>query len=190
MWSGESRFCLFKSDGKQRVWRRVGERYDEGKTVNTVKFGGGGLMVWGIFSVHSLGPLLLCPHRVDTKKYHELIDGPLMEYGNRVFGDVQWLFQQDNATSHVSRASREKFRAMNVTLLPWPAQSPDLNPIENMWNLLDRKLMEGMYTFESLLNELKKCWLEIDHKEVVNLVYSMPDRVKECIEAHGGHTHY
>lgn len=152
IWSDESRFCLFKSDGKQRVWRRVGERYDEGKTVSTVKFGGGGIMVWGVFTVHGVGPLIRCPPRVDTKKYHEMIDGPLLEYAGRVYGDGEFLFQQDNATAHVSKASKVKFREMNVTLMPWPAQSPDLNPIEHMWSYLDNELEGGtLYTEDECL---------------------------------------
>ncbi len=96
-WSDESWFLLRHSDVRVRIWRKEHESMDPSCLVSTVQAGGGGVMVWGIFSWHTLDPLVPTEHRLNATAYLS-IDGPcpsLYYYSVPIF----WCyFQQDNAT--------------------------------------------------------------------------------------------
>ena len=78
-----------------------------------------------------------------------------------------------------------------VEIMPWPARSPDLNPIENLWVWIDRKLQTKVITNKDQLNEaIREAWLEIPAELCKALVESMPRRMAACIKANGGHTKY
>ena len=55
-------------------------------------------------------------------------------------GDSDWIFQQDNVPCHKSRLVNSYFNENNIRVMPWPPRSPDLNPIEHVWNLIDKKI--------------------------------------------------
>ncbi len=68
-WSDESRFLLRHSDGRVRIWPKEHESMDPSCLVSTVQAGGGGVIVWGIFSWHTLGPLVPIDHRLNATAY-------------------------------------------------------------------------------------------------------------------------
>ncbi len=72
-WSDESRFLLRHSDGRVRIWCKEHESIDPFCLVSTVQAGGGGVMVWGIFSWHTLGPLVPIEHRLNTAAYLSIV---------------------------------------------------------------------------------------------------------------------
>ncbi len=72
-WSVESRFLLRHSDGRVRIWHKEHESMDPSCLVSTVQAGGGGVMVWGIFSWHTLGPLVPIEHRLNTTTYLSIV---------------------------------------------------------------------------------------------------------------------
>ena len=79
----------------------------------------------------------------------------------------------------------------NVNLLDWPAQSPDLNPIEHLWEVLGHSF--GTATFSSqdeLWRHLQEEWAKLPRVTTANLVASMPRRVEAIIKARGGYTRY
>ena len=78
-----------------------------------------------------------------------------------------------------------------VNCTTWPAQSPDLNPIENLWDYLDRKLdVLPTTTLSQLWDTLSDLWENIPTEIIENLVSSMPQRIEAVIKARGGHTKY
>ena len=103
------------------------------------------------------------------------------------------VFQQDNDCKHTSRKTKNYFEEHDIPVMKWPAQSPDLNPIEHLWNHLKRKLGEyeepprGM---TELWERTAKEWNAIPKEVVQNLIESMPRRVEAVIEAKGGYIKY
>jgi len=100
-----------------------------------------------------------------------------------------FILQHDNDPKHRSRKTCEWLGRNHVATLPWPAQSPDLNPIEHLWATLKRRVNSGPApaTVDKLWERLKATWWCIDPAECRDLVESMPRRIEAVIRARGGH---
>ena len=102
--------------------------------------------------------------------------------------DQPWIFQQDGASAHTAHSISDWFKEQDIRVLPWCPRSPDLNPIENLWSYIDHKLLGTRVTsIEHLKETLFKEWLNVPTKIVQNLIESMPNRVRACFRAKGGH---
>ena len=102
-----------------------------------------------------------------------------------------WILQEDNDPKHMSKISRKWKEEHHVQRLPWPPQSPDLNPIENVCKILKCKLRSYRpRTIVGMKKKISEIWrlLSIDYAE--NLVNSMPSRLEACISSNGGYTPY
>ena len=102
-----------------------------------------------------------------------------------------FVLQQDNASPHVSALSRHFFDREKVEVLDRPAQSPDLNPVENLWAIIEKKFAPQKRTSSADWKErVAVVWEDIDQELVVELVRSMPNRIAACIKKKGDHTDY
>ncbi|GBN67130.1 Transposable element Tcb1 transposase [Araneus ventricosus] len=109
------------------------------------------------------------------------------------YGMDDCLYQDGNAKCHVARRTLDWYVNNNVKRMECPAQSPDLNPIEHLWDELDRRLRACTPLPKSkieLRNFLLNIWKEIPLATMANLVESMPRRVVAVIAAKGGPTSY
>jgi len=194
VWSDESKICLFGSDGRHYSWRRPGETIMERHITGSVKHDGGSVMVWGCFSADGVGPLVRIEGIMDGSAYRRILQRsllPKLEQVRRQHDDG--IFQHDNDPKHTARATAQALEDWGVEVLQWPAQSPDLNPIEHLWAHLKRRLRgrEVQPTNrEELWAALQEEWGNITPEFCRNLVESMPRRVAAVRASRGGVTKY
>lgn len=189
IFSDEKKFSLDGPDGSQKYWHDTRTKIE---TYVKRNMGGGSLMVWAAFSVNGTTPICFLSTRMDSIKYAELLDEVLLTYlDDKNMNNA--IFQQDNAPIHVSKYMEKWFSDKNLEKLDWPAKSPDLNPIENLWGILSKSVYAHGRQFSSLA-ELRKsintCWLNISPQIVRNLVNSMPGRLNKIILEKGNFIGY
>ena len=191
----ESRFTLYRADGRRRVYRRRGERFVDACVVERDRFGGGSVMVWGGIAHGKKSQLIIVAGNMTAVRYRDEIlrpvAVPLVQQRNLIL-------QQDNARPHVARVCQDFLANNNIAPLAWPPYSPDLTPIEHMWDELDRKVRERRNhppppppaTLAQLRNALIIEWNNIPMRTVNALVNSIQRRIRVATAARGWHTRY
>ena len=192
IFTDESRFNLSTNDGRIRVWRRQGERYTDATVLEHDRYGGGSVMVWGGINHHHRTPLYRVDGNLTGIRYRDEILRPLVIPALQAIGPNA-VFMDDNAPCHRSRIVNNFIQANNVTRMVWPALSPDMNPIEHVWDILGRRLRENhppAANRDALFRQLQQEWQQIPQAELRRLLRSMGRRCQACINANGGHTRY
>jgi transposase len=193
VFSDESKFNLHGSDGVHFVRRRISEKYHPDCILGTVKHPPG-QMVWGCISCAGVGQLHFINGTVNAPEYIKILGGPLKHSIRDKFGDDthKIFFQHDGAPCHRAKVVQKYFRDNKITVLTWPGNSPDLNPIENCWSELKRKVADRKPQSKRQLQEvLINIWYHhLDITYIKNLINSMPNRCAAVIKAKGGSTKY
>lgn len=190
LWSDESKFNLMSSDGIKYVRRPKNKKYDYRYQIPTVKHGGGSIMVWGCFSRSGVGPLVRIEGNMDRFEYAKILKTEMLPYAKRHMR-ARWYFQQDNDPKHRSKYISDLLNREKVKVLKWPSQSPDLNPIEHLWEELSRRVKVQNYSNKDTLYEaLKNEWYNIPMNLLHKLIDSMPARCAAVIKAKGYATKY
>lgn len=176
------------------MWKRPGEGLTDRLVDPTVKFGGGSLMMWGCMSWEGVGYGVKIEGKMDADLYVKILDEDLMkslEWWGKEPDEV--VFQQDNDPKHTSKKAKNWLENSGMDIMVWPAQSPDLNPIEHLWGHLKKRLA----AYEKPPSGALELWQRVERewegipKEVCrNLIESMPRRVQAVLKAKGSYTKY
>lgn len=191
MFSDESTFRQVRGIGFNYVRRPAGLRFHSKYTTKTIKQAPH-VMVWGAITSRGRCGLHIFEkgQTVNAKQYVEVINSKVKVHMNIT---KTTLFQQDSAPCHTAAITKKWFEKNGVQLLlNWPSNSPDLNVIENCWNLMKRKVSAHKPTSEAQLrNIIKEVWVkEISVDYCKKLIDSMPQRIKAVLENHGYPTRY
>ncbi|CAK1599693.1 unnamed protein product [Parnassius mnemosyne] len=193
MFTDECRIALRAPDGRERVWRKTGERFLPITTTQTVSFHGGSIMVWGGVSSDARTELVIVDNRLTATRYiEEVLQEHVIPYSGFI-GHDQFLLMHDNARPHVAHCVEEYLEEVGIQKLQWPARSPDLNPIEHVWGMFKRKIKSSSkppQTLNELRNAALAAWDSIPQVDVRNIIQSMPDRMQAVIRARGENTRY
>ncbi|GBN69268.1 Transposable element Tcb2 transposase [Araneus ventricosus] len=193
--SVESRFQLLHADGRLRIWRQAHEAVDPACQVGTVQGHGASIMVWGVFSWQFLGSLVLVPTSLSAIRYVELLGDHLHPFMLYSHPHGNGIFQQDNCTSHRSRLATAWLddHSSASSVMNWSSKSSDLNPIERLWDVLDKGVKvhhTTPATLTELWTSLADIWQDISVERFRKHVESMPRRVEAVIKARGGPSRY
>lgn len=190
VWTDESKFELKNTKRRQRTRCLESERLKPRFTQATVKHGGGSLLVWGCFSWRRVGNIVKIDGKMTGESYVKILEENLKP-SLRKMNMSGYIFQQDNDPKHTSKTAKRYFQMKKMKMLEWPPQSPDLNPIEHLWTILDEKIpMDSRKNLNDFWQGIQTAWDAIPQQVLHNLVESMPKRLMAVIENHGGHTKY
>lgn len=200
LWSDESKISIFGTPGVHYIRRRTKEELNPDCLVPTMKHPVH-IMIWGCMSSKGVGRLHICQGIVNGMVYRDEILGPKMLPSARSLFREQddtpdavpmFVFQQDNAPCHTARIVQKWFTDNGISTLDWPGNSPDLNPIENLWSRLKRLVAKKKPSCRrELIESVLHCWNHvITMQELEHLVASMPTRCLSVIRAKGYPTKY
>lgn len=189
IFSDEKKWNLDGPDGQRSYWHDLRK---EPLVFSKRNFGGGSVMVWAAFNGYGKVGLAFVSSKMNSTDYQEVVGWALDHFLPQI-GGRSIEFQQDNARIHVSRSTRAWFAGRRVPLLEWPSRSPDLNPMENLWAIMARRVYANnkQYgTVEELQEGIWRAFLSVEQEVIDNLVRSMPTRMFQLINRNGGLTDY
>ena len=186
IWSDETtvRKC---PQGKELLYKIQSSIKKEELPVNgQVHSGGFSVMFWGCFSKLGLGPLVALEGNMNAQNYLELLKDIVLP--ELVAAGRPMVFMQDNAPCHKARVIMDFLEEINIETLDWPPQSPDMNPIENLWAVI-KKRRQKKYGLprdkEELIVQIFDIWDNIEPEFMLKLANSANTRIKAVLKLKG-----
>ncbi|GFS86074.1 transposable element Tcb2 transposase [Trichonephila clavipes] len=193
LFSDESRFSLSSDCRRQLIWRESGTAYRPENIQEKDRYPTCSIMVWAGIMINGRTRLHVVANGTMTgQRYIDEVLLPHVRLFRGAVGD-KFVFMDNNATCHRTLAVQDCLDSEGIQRLVWPARSPDLNPIENMWDALGRQVAGRNYpptNKNTLIRALTEEWDKLPQQLLDNVVQSMVRRVECCITLHGGHIPY
>ena len=194
MFTDESTFTVRPASNRLRVWRKQGERWMQRHTVPTFKSGYQTVSVWGGFSKLGRTPLVGIVGHFNQFTYRSIIDAHVLPFKENVHNNNSlFTLQEDNCGPHRAKSIATYLHYKQVNRMKWPSQSPDLNPIEDLWGIMKNRLRKRAVPPSNplhLFRVLSEIWYSIPDAHLQNLVSSMVKRVTMVKNFKGGSTKY
>lgn len=191
IFTDESKYNLFGSDGRVNVWRKPNQEMNPKHLRPTVKHGGGHVMVWGACSAAGVGKLHFVEGIMEKMQYLNILKNNLKQSAEKLGIKETFHFYQDNDPKHTAGIIKEWLLYHCPRVIKTPPQSPDLNIIENLWQKLEVEIRKHEISNK---NDLKKVlleeWEKISPDYTKKLVESIPSRLKSVIHQKGYPTKY
>lgn len=190
IWTDETKIERFGSSGKIYAWKRVSEQLKPNHVKQTVKHSPS-LMVWSCITYdRGVGWMAKIDGKMNSELYIQILDEELaMTIADFNLNKSKMILMQDNDPKHKSRITMEYLEKQQYQLMEWPPQSPDLNPIENMWALLKKKLYsnydrppKGML---ELWERVGETWYAMSIEECNKCIETMHKRCLDVIKNKG-----
>ena len=148
---------------------------------------------WGAISGQGVGPLFIIPHttHMNAAFYKSVMEEVMVSYYHSLFGHN--IFQQDGARYHTARSILSFLEGQGVEVMKWPPQSSNLNPIEPVWNMLNKRIdqkMKDTHSYQELKRVVQEKWKKLNVRKIISSIDSMPSHYKNVIKNKGGYSGY
>lgn len=146
----------------------------------------GKVSLWGCICSEGLGHAELYAGSLDSTRHRDILRHSLIKSFRQFYPDGPWFFQQDNARFHTTPETITYLHEKGVTLIEWPPWSPDLNPIENLWNVLKCRVYARFpQSMEEMEQRIREEWAATDLKFISHICRSMPRRLQLLLDNNG-----
>lgn len=180
------------TDKSEFVRRRPDEKFKEDCIVQRVKHPLS-IMVWSIISSQGTGRLYIVEGTMRQDQYIKVLETRMLPQVQEWFPNGDFTFMHDSAPCHKAKKVTKFLNDKKIRILDWPGNSPDLNPIENIWELMKREISrESITNKQQLIEHLIKAWHKVQSikENCLKCIESMPRRIEAVIAAKGGVTKY
>ena len=193
-YSDECRFYLHAKDGRIRVWRSLGERHGAPCVRRRHAFQGGSVMVWGCISLQCKLPLQEIRGNLNARRYcNEVLDTHVVPHFDAHVLQDRPIFMHDGAPPHTANVTSTLLQREAIDVMDWPSRSPDLNPIEHLWDHMKQQLNSPnniIRNIAELRAEINRIWDDIPQAYIRRLIQSCRRRVAAVIASNGDFTRY